>query len=621
MLNKRHQAFLVVLTTVVFTLPIAAFYAVQHRHRNHEADTHSLIRAVLASDDRTAILVLNRGADPNVVVTKADLPLPTAEVLAEYQEERKMNTDLGPDPPSSIVLGPILTVAIRSGHFPIAEALIAHGAKANVYDSAKSTPLTLAITTNQASVVSALLDHGADANMTDEGKTPLFLCVGNSDESPATVLLLMKHGANINFQEPDFGQTPMMRQAASGFVTTKNEMLRLLLQFHPDLELRDMRGNTALRLAEKDGNEGVIKLLMASGAKHYSLFPPLSRQKTAYMITDLGVGRANAINNMGEVIGVITEGKGTSDGQLLGQAFFWSRGRIQLFKAFHGPSSIAHSINDKGQVVGEADFFRSRDSSSYTQHAFLWQKGVMQDLHPSSGWATERATYPSSGISINNSGQVAEAVNIDSFLWRKGRWQDLKTDYIHGKTGIDTAIPVAMNNKGQIIIYMQSSGSETAGVWKDGLLESLERPQSETITIEGREVKPMLNYSVESINDKGVIVGDNYIWSQKKVTTLPTLYHYGEFKFGVKAKYINNSGQIVGAVSDDLDVDYPEQHAVLWQGRKVVDLNAFIPATSGWILEEARGINEVGQIVGHGTFRGKKHAFLLTPLKAGTKKN
>ena len=621
MVNKRRWTLFIMPTIVVFALPIVAFYVVWHGRRQHKADTAALIKAVLSSDDSNAILMLSRGADPNAVVTKADLIPQTAEVLAEYQDQRRMNTDLGPDPPSTIVLGPILTVAIRSGHFPVAEALIAHGAKVNVRDSAKSTPLTLAITTNQASIVSALLDHGSDTNMTDEGKTPLFFCVGNSDESPATVLLLMKHGANINFQEPYFGQTPLMRQATSGFVTSKNEMLRLLLQFHPNLELRDMRGNTALRLAEKDGSEGVIKLLTASGAKHYSLFPPLSRRKTVYTITDLGVGRANAINNKGEVVGLVTQGKDDGNGQLVGQAFFWSRGRMQLFKAFHGPSSVALGINDRGQVVGAADFFRSRDASSYTRHAFLWQNGVMQDLHPKSGWATEKSLYPSSGVSISNDGLVAEVVNNDSFLWRRGRWKDLKTDYIHGKTGIDSATPVAMNNKRQIIIYMQSSGSETAGIWEGGKLEGLERPQSDTITIEGREVKPMINYSVESINDKGVIVGDSYIWSQNKIASLPTLYHHGELDFDVKAKYTNNSGQIVGAVSDDLNVGNPEQHAVLWQKGKVVDLNAFILAASGWILEEARGINEVGQIVGHGTFRGKRHAFLLTPSKSDAKKN
>jgi probable HAF family extracellular repeat protein len=43
------------------------------------------------------------------------------------------------------------------------------------------------------------------------------------------------------------------------------------------------------------------------------------------------------------------------------------------------------------------------------------------------------------------------------------------------------------------------------------------------------------------------------------------------------------------------------------------NLNDMIPATSGWFLQEAWGINDRGQIVGHGYLRGASHAFLLLP--------
>jgi len=67
-------------------------------------------------------------------------------------------------------------------------------------------------------------------------------------------------------------------------------------------------------------------------------------------------------------------------------------------------------------------------------------------------------------------------------------------------------------------------------------------------------------------------------------------------------------------VSDSLYVPFPEQHAVLWSGGKVMDLNALVAVNSGWVLEDARSINDAGQIVGRGAYRGKEHAFLLTPL-------
>ena len=48
-------------------------------------------------------------------------------------------------------------------------------------------------------------------------------------------------------------------------------------------------------------------------------------------------------------------------------------------------------------------------------------------------------------------------------------------------------------------------------------------------------------------------------------------------------------------------------------GGVMSDLNALIPAGSGWTLENANAINDAGQIVGSGLRGGKLRAFLLTP--------
>ena len=42
----------------------------------------------------------------------------------------------------------------------------------------------------------------------------------------------------------------------------------------------------------------------------------------------------------------------------------------------------------------------------------------------------------------------------------------------------------------------------------------------------------------------------------------------------------------------------------------MVDLNSLIDPSSGWVLSEANGINDLGQIVGGGSLG----AFILTPL-------
>ena len=77
---------------------------------------------------------------------------------------------------------------------------------------------------------------------------------------------------------------------------------------------------------------------------------------------------------------------------------------------------------------------------------------------------------------------------------------------------------------------------------------------------------------------------------------------------------INDAGQVVGFASTSEGVS----HAFLYERSatpKMQDLNSLIPPDSGWSLEEARAINQKGQIVGLGERNGHNHAFLLTPRK------
>ena len=44
----------------------------------------------------------------------------------------------------------------------------------------------------------------------------------------------------------------------------------------------------------------------------------------------------------------------------------------------------------------------------------------------------------------------------------------------------------------------------------------------------------------------------------------------------------------------------------------MTDLNTRLPSGSGWVLESANDVNDVGEIAGVGTINGQRHAFLLT---------
>ncbi len=52
----------------------------------------------------------------------------------------------------------------------------------------------------------------------------------------------------------------------------------------------------------------------------------------------------------------------------------------------------------------------------------------------------------------------------------------------------------------------------------------------------------------------------------------------------------------------------------LWRNGIMTNLNNLLPAGTGWELGAAYGINNKGQIVGTGKFKGQDTAFLLTPV-------
>jgi probable HAF family extracellular repeat protein len=82
-------------------------------------------------------------------------------------------------------------------------------------------------------------------------------------------------------------------------------------------------------------------------------------------------------------------------------------------------------------------------------------------------------------------------------------------------------------------------------------------------------------------------------------------------KFGTSWGFaINDAGVVVGQ-STIATGDY---HAFVYDGKMRKDLNKLIPKNSGWVLYEARGINNAGEIICTGTKSdGTQHAILLMP--------
>jgi probable HAF family extracellular repeat protein len=112
--------------------------------------------------------------------------------------------------------------------------------------------------------------------------------------------------------------------------------------------------------------------------------------------------------------------------------------------------------------------------------------------------------------------------------------------------------------------------------------------------------------------------GHAWVWWHGRMRDLGTLPGTNSsFAFA-----INGADTIVGCSGDIgpnihlMQGNYNERRfrAVAWIDRRIVDLNALIPAGSGWLLQCAHGVNDAGWIVGDGLYHGQPRAFVLKPL-------
>lgn len=258
---------------------------------------------------------------------------------------------------------------------------------------------------------------------------------------------------------------------------------------------------------------------------------------------------AYGINSLGEIAAASYNIPGH------GRAFLWDGSPHKLGSLPGYPYSQARAVNDSGQVAGFAETGGRDRNQAHVARAFLWQSGKMTDL------GTLGGLY-SAATGVNNGGQVVGKADTETFgqthafLWQNGEMQDL------GTLGGANSLACAVSDGGTVVGCAETGVADTrhAFVWQNGAMCDLgtlpDRPSS-------------------------VACG------------------------------VNSTGQIVGYAEPQ--PDSTDKRAVLWRGGQVLDLNTLLPAHSGWVLTEARAVNDRGQIVGSGIWNGHARAFLLTP--------
>ena len=155
-----------------------------------------------------------------------------------------------------------VAMAAEGGNLEALETLISNGGEIDTIDEIGGTPLlwAAALSKNPATV-SYLLEKGADVNVVDSnGMTPLIWAAGIGQ--PGSVKVLIDKGADVNVVEIHQQENAVMRAARIG----NPESLKVLIAAKPDLEARNLLGQTALLIAASSATPEKIKLLVDAGA-------------------------------------------------------------------------------------------------------------------------------------------------------------------------------------------------------------------------------------------------------------------------------------------------------------------------------------------------------------------
>ena len=288
----------------------------------------------------------------------------------------------------------------------------------------------------------------------------------------------------------------------------------------------------------------------------------------------------------------------------------------------------ASDISNTGVVVGTI-----RLNNSNERHAFIYDEVGGMRLLPGTG-----DSY-ANGISDDGLHIIGRIQGNNSLP--AGRWDWNGTDYQRTDLGTAqrTTAGIAINNSMQAV--GNSFFSNVRGFAHDGTsyvsttLGTSANDINEFGMIVGRIgtvafMTTMNDLSPQSIgtlggsssealgvNDLSQIVGNAstsgnethaFLYSGGTMIDLGTLG--GDLS---SANEINVHSQIVGFSRIDLNTS--DTRAFIWQNGTMTDLNTLIDPGSGWVLERATSINDLGQIVGVGTFNGMQNqVFLLNAI-------
>jgi probable HAF family extracellular repeat protein len=283
--------------------------------------------------------------------------------------------------------------------------------------------------------------------------------------------------------------------------------------------------------------------------------------------------QANGINNSGQVVGFAITEAGTQ------HAFRTAPNSVinsttDDLGTLGGTNSFAKAINDLGLVVGYSE------RADGTTHAFAWSVTTgLNDLGTFGGPTSE-------ADSINNAGQIVGGADLPV---GPGTFHAFRINF-------GSIITPAANSS----CFFGSCSPDDLGTLGGG------HGQAFGINGSGQAT------GVSEIPDTGIPPQRAFLTAPNALID-PARDNLGSLPPGfiTFGRAVNSSGQVVG---EALLNDGGDSHAFIFDHGLLVDLNSLIPPGSGWILIQANGINDSGQITGFGRHNGTPRAFLLSPV-------
>lgn len=151
--------------------------------------------------------------------------------------------------------------AIVHHQFACAQQLLAYGARIDPESESDHVPLNLACQYGSVAIANLLLEEQAKLLPDAEGLFPQHL-VARSGQSPDTLLMLERFGANLDQRDKLYQWTPLFHAASEGRV----DCIRTLLERGVDVSILDEKGFSAMYYATWEGHLQCMKLLSSTDA-------------------------------------------------------------------------------------------------------------------------------------------------------------------------------------------------------------------------------------------------------------------------------------------------------------------------------------------------------------------